>query len=417
MTLQSPAAGPDERRTADLLRSERTMVWVRALAALFAAVQVLTYGALPYPPGYREAALALVAAIAVVDLAALAVLALARPGTRRQAEALAVATVSLDTLITAGLVAAYSFDPASAHWAILFVVPLLGAARFRLVGALATWGALTLLYVLRQAFAASTFPGIGFSPTSIVFRMGLVFLVALVAGLLARDLARQREATAQALAEVARVGELRARLVDSLAHDIRSPLVGIAGALSALDGDRPPEVKAQLQALARRQVERLTRLATGMLDLARLERGHLALDVRPTSLAAVVATSQEALGPEDGEVEVDVDEAITVAGDPDRLDQVVFNLLSNALRHGRPPVRIAARQVGTTVEVVVSDHGDGVPAARQAALFDAFTTAAAGGIGLGLWLVRELVEAHDGTVTYQDGPDGGARFVVTLPSA
>lgn len=412
------ASSPALRRLADLRRGERTMLWVRALAVVFAAVQVLVYNALPYPPGYREAALALVGAMAVVDLVVLGVVLTGRPRTLPTARALALATVSLDTLVASGLVAAYSFDPASAHWAILFVIPLLGAARFQLRGALTTWVAVTALYTARQAFAADRFDGIGFSPTSIGFRMGLVLLVALVAGLLARDLARQREATAEALAEVARVDLLRRRLVDSLAHDIRSPLVTIAGALGALGPGRPPELQAQLLEMARRQTGRLTRLATGMLDLARLDEGRLVLDLRPTSLATVLDEVVPALQPEDEDgLTVEVPEGLAVQADPDRLDQIVYNLLANALRHGRPPVVLTAVQEGAQVRVTVVDHGSGVPPERQAGLFDAFVTTASDGVGLGLWLVRALVEAHGGRIAYRDADGGGACFEVHLPVA
>lgn len=416
MTVPEILPTPEQRRHDDLVRSEHTMLWVRALGVVFGGVQVLTYGALPYPPGHLALAVGLMVALAVVDLVALLVLRVSPPRTLRQARAMALVTVALDTFVASGLVFAYSFDPASAHWAILFVLPLLGAARFRLAGALWTWGGITVLYTLRQAYAAATFDDIGFSPSSIVFRMGLVAMVALVAGLMARDLARERERTAAALGEVARIDHLRARLVDSLAHDMRSPLVAVSGALQALDPSQPLEVQQQLVGLARRQAQRLTRLATGMLDLARLDRGHLDLQVRPTVLAEVVADVVAALDPKDGEVVVDVPEDLVLAVDPDRLDQVLFNLIGNGLRHGRPPVEVGASQAGSATHLTVCDHGSGVPEERREALFDAFTTSASGGVGLGLWLVRALVEAHGGDVSYRTGEDGGATFDLRLPT-
>lgn len=406
-----------ERRHADLLRSERTMVWVRAFGVAFGGVQVLTYGALPYPPGYFGAALAVLAALVVVDVLAAGLLIAKWPSTPTRAQALAVSTVSLDTLVSCGFVFVYSFDPTSAHWAILFVVPLLGAARFRLGGAMATWAAVTALYTARQAFAAANFDDIGFSPSSIGFRMGLVLMVALVAGLLARDLAHERERTAQALQDVARTDQLRARLVGSLAHDIRSPLIAVSGALKALNPSQPPATQTQLLDLARRQTDRLSRLATGMLDLAQLERGQLVLQRDTVNLAEIVDAAVESLGPTDGEVRVDVDANLSVHADRDRLDQIVYNLVGNAMRHGRPPVEVTAQRTREGVLLAVRDHGPGVPEGSQDGLFDAFVTSATGGVGLGLWLVRALADAHDGRVSYQSVPEGGARFEVLLPES
>lgn len=441
------------RRHADLLRSERTMVWVRAVAVLFALFQVLTYGAVPYPPGYLEAALGFVIAFAVVDLVAFGLLLARWPRDLARARVLAVATVTLDAALASGLVWAYSFDPDSAHWALLFVVPLVGAARFQLAGALATWAAVTVLYIARQAFAATVFTEIGFSAASIGFRMGLAFLVALVAGLLARDLRRERDRVAEALAEVEHLDALRARLVDGLAHDMRSPLTVIAGSLRALSatGDAG-QAQRTLLALAERQTARLSRLATGMLDLAKLEQGRLVLDTTVVQLAPVVDGAVAALADvgggdrgdqqgggrgdqhgddggdqrghggaadrhDDGdEVLVDVAADLAVRGDPDRIDQIVYNLVANALRHGRPPVLVTAASHDDDVVLEVRDHGDGVPEALHPTLFDAFATASRGGVGLGLWLVRALAEAHGGSVAY-DAAQPGARFVVTLPLA
>lgn len=417
MTTPDLPPSAAERRHADLLRSERTMLWVRTLAAVFALVQIITYSALPYPPGWAGASLGLVVVMAVVNMVVLALLMTHWASTLPRARGLALTTTTLDVLVANGLVLAYSFDPGSAHWAVLFLTPLLGAARFRLPGALIAWGSTTVLYTARQAFAASRFDDISFSPSSIGFRMGLALLVALVAGLLARDLARERERTAQALTEVARVDLLRARLVGSLAHDLRSPLTAINGALKAITPGQPAELQDQLIGLARRQGARLARVADGMIDLARVERGQLELELHPTDLAEVVAATLEALAPKEGEVAVDIPDGLMVHADPDRLDQILYNLIGNAMRHGRPPVEVTATEDGRTVTIAVTDQGKGVPTERQDGLFDAFTTSGSGGIGLGLWLVQELARAHGGEASYRTTDHGGACFEVLLPSA
>jgi signal transduction histidine kinase len=113
-----------------------------------------------------------------------------------------------------------------------------------------------------------------------------------------------------------------------------------------------------------------------------------------------------------------MDPALRVYADHERLEQVLVNLIANAVRHGRPPVHVTAEALGDTVRIAVRDHGPGVPPEHQGALFERF-----GGdsdhpdsVGLGMWIVRLLVEAHGGTVGYESaGP--GARFIVSLPAA
>ena len=114
---------------------------------------------------------------------------------------------------------------------------------------------------------------------------------------------------------------------------------------------------------------------------------------------------------------VAIPDGLMVEADPDRLDQILYNLIGNAMRHGRPPVEVTATDDGRTVTIAVTDRGKGVPAARQDGLFDAFTTSGSGGIGLGLWLVQELARAHGGEASYRTTGHGGACFEVVLPRA
>lgn len=209
----------------------------------------------------------------------------------------------------------------------------------------------------------------------------------------------------------------RGALMATLAHDVRSPLSTVSGTLELLE-DEPelPDRLRSLVAAAIRQTQRVLRLATGILEVERVEAGALVLDrddVRIADLAADVAVLTQP-----DVVRVEVDPTITVSADAARLEQVLFNLTNNALRHGRPPVVIGATRVGRTVEVSVEDQGAGVPAADVPHLFDRFSSAdhSPGSVGLGLWIVRTLVRVHGGDVRYES-PRGGARFVVSLPAA
>lgn len=206
----------------------------------------------------------------------------------------------------------------------------------------------------------------------------------------------------------------RGALTATLAHDVRSPLSTVIGTLEILEDDVTLDGYRPLLAAATRQTRRVLSLATGLLEVERVEHGSLVLDrtaVRLCELGDNVA----ALTQPDA-VRVDIAPDLVVHGDAARLEQVLFNLANNALRHGRPPVVIGATTVPGGVEVSIEDHGDGVPPDDVPFLFDRFSTAdrSPQSVGLGLWIVRTLVEAHGGDVRYE-APRGGARFVVLLP--
>lgn len=216
----------------------------------------------------------------------------------------------------------------------------------------------------------------------------------------------------------ARAEAWRSALLATVAHDIRSPLTSVHGTLMLLDkvDELPAERRKSLTQGALRQTGRLTRLATGLLDLERVEQDKLRLDRRWVSVAAI-AEDSASLVAKDSDVAVLADPALRVYADQERLEQVLVNLVANAVRHGQPPIHVTAESVGHTVRIAVRDHGPGVPPQRQAALFDRF-----GGdsdhpdsVGLGMWIVRLMVEAHGGTVGYEPA-DPGARFTVSLPA-
>lgn len=221
----------------------------------------------------------------------------------------------------------------------------------------------------------------------------------------------------QAREELRRTGQWREALTTTLAHDVRSPITALDLALDALEApELPPQRRHAMVDIARRQTRRLNRLAGSLLDLSRVEAGgELKLELADVPLAEAVG---DALGyfSERNEIAVDVDPSLTVRVDPERFEQIIHNLTQNALHHAGPPVRIAARAEGDRVRVEVRDFGPGVPDELVPQLFDRFVTGdAARSSGLGLWIVRQLCEAHGGDVHYEPAEDGAA-FVVTLPA-
>ncbi|MGI5240921.1 sensor histidine kinase [Dactylosporangium sp. CA-139066] len=230
-------------------------------------------------------------------------------------------------------------------------------------------------------------------------------------------IARRVRQLHRARREVEDAERWRAALMVTLAHDVRAPLTSVQMVLEMLAEDPPPAPadRLRLTGSALRQTARITRLAGGLLDVGRIEHGTLRLDRRPVALRAA-CESAAALTPAAAVTVVSIPDELTVDADPDRLEQILVNLVGNAARHGRAPIVIAATTSGATVDVTVRDHGDGVPADRRDQLFERYAGGGADSVGLGLWIARELARAHGGDARYEPA-DPGACFVVTLPTA
>lgn len=207
----------------------------------------------------------------------------------------------------------------------------------------------------------------------------------------------------------------RAALMATLAHDVRSPLTTIESVLEMIaeDPDLPVDLKP-LVAAAARQTSRLSTLATTLLDLERVEGGRLTLDWLDVDVEELADQVAELLG--STEVVVDIEPGLTVRADPVRLQQMMVNLGVNAQRHGEPPIVIGARSVAAGVEMFVRDHGAGVPVGDRHSLFQRLnrTEGNPESVGLGLWIVRLLAQAHGGDALYRPA-DPGSVFVITLP--
>jgi signal transduction histidine kinase len=221
----------------------------------------------------------------------------------------------------------------------------------------------------------------------------------------------------QAREQVRRVEQWRASMMMTLAHDVRSPLTTVQATLELLaedDGSMSIVDRSTLTAAALRQTARIARLANGLLDLERIEKGALRLDLHDLRLRTAAEQAASFLNAAGVTIEIDPD--TWVHADPERLQQILVNLATNALRHGRPPVLLGAETRGGIVRITVRDHGAGVPPTERPQLFEQFSGAERGAqsVGLGLWIVRQLARAHGGDVSYEPaGP--GACFVVTVP--
>jgi PAS domain S-box-containing protein len=237
------------------------------------------------------------------------------------------------------------------------------------------------------------------------------------------DLARAYDALRKA-------SGLKDEFLATLSHELRTPLNAILGYARMLRaGMITPDKLARTFETIERNTTSLSKMVEDVLDVSRVMSGMMRLDMRPVELALVVhdavATVTPAAEAKHIRLETTVDPQVgAVSGDPDRLRQVVWNLLSNAVKftpkHGRIQMRL--ERVNSSVEIVVSDTGIGIRPDFLPHIFERFRQADSGaarehaGLGLGLAIVRNLVELHGGTVNATSGGEGqGATFRVRLP--
>jgi PAS domain S-box-containing protein len=216
-----------------------------------------------------------------------------------------------------------------------------------------------------------------------------------------------------------------------LAHELRNPLAPIRDGLHILsmpqvDGATAGRVRSMME----QQVRNLTRLVDDLLDVSRITRGKIRLRKETTDLAAVVGHAVETVRPlvelQKHELAVSLpDEPVYLEADPTRLEQVLTNLLNNAAKYTEAGghIRLSAVREGAEVVVRVGDNGMGIPDELLPRIFDMFTQAdrtldrSQGGLGIGLTLVRRLVEMHGGSIlAHSDGPGKGSEFMVRLPA-
>jgi signal transduction histidine kinase len=228
--------------------------------------------------------------------------------------------------------------------------------------------------------------------------------------------------------DVTALVELRERVEDlnrALTHDLRTPLAAVLLQAQSLPHAPPEEVPRRAKAIAT-GARRMATILESLADLVRVESDQLALDLRPLALRPFWDELCERLA---GVLELD---RVVVAfpadlpplrADPDRLERILVNLLGNALKYSPAdrPVRFAAAPVPAGIELSIEDRGAGIAPEDLPRIFDRFFRAgpAAGtpGLGLGLYITRQLVEAHGGTLAADSTVGEGSRFRVVLPAA
>ena len=230
-----------------------------------------------------------------------------------------------------------------------------------------------------------------------------------------------RDVTEQKAAEdeLRRTNEAMQSFVATASHDLRSPLatiLGFAQTLQRREREFSVEERDSFLAAILRAGQHAARLVDDLLTLSKIQAGAMATRSQAVALATAARDCAAQAAP--GAV-VDIDEVLTVEVDHDHLCRMLVNLLDNAAKYGRPPVRVSAVVSVESVDVSVCDHGTGVPEEFQGRLFEPFARAeqspAVAGTGLGLSIVRGLAEANGGDVYYTPADGDGSCFTLRLP--
>ena len=219
----------------------------------------------------------------------------------------------------------------------------------------------------------------------------------------------------------------RADLISTVAHELRSPLTSVKGFTATLlakwDRFNDDQKKVMLETV-NADADRVTRLLADLLDVSRIDAGRLELHRQVVDLEHAIRKAfagRIASGERESRFVLKVSGSLPEMWlDPDKVDQIVGNLVENALKYGAGTVTVTLHGTPAGAEVTVSDEGEGIPEELLARVFTKFWRRGDGGrrqgTGLGLFIVKGLIEAHGGEITAGRAPSGGAQFRFTLPA-
>ena len=410
----------DHKRTTLLRDPAPTIAIGRLVIAAIVAVYVVTFDA---QRGYAEPdATALIGLLLVAGLVITSVVQFFDP----KAWNLEWTNfIAIDGLITIGVVMLYAFQPSEYLFAMAFGVVVEAALTVGLRAALVTWGLLSLAYALKELYGGLAL-GVTGDPVALLLRIVMLAAIALVVGSLVEAARATRNATAdrEEVDRLREIDEMKTAFLSAVSHDLKNPLTAILGfsttleaRLDRLSADRVLEFLGHITRSARR----LEGMLSDLLDMERIERGVLQPNLRPTEMGALLRRTIEEIELNGRPVQVSAEE-VTANVDPPKVERIVENLVTNALKYtpdGTPIDCSVARSNGGVL-IAVDDKGAGVPDDLKEKLFEPFQRAPgaarqAKGTGVGLSLVSRFAELHGGKAWVEDRPGGGASFRVLLP--
>jgi signal transduction histidine kinase len=442
---EAPSGAHGGARELDLEHGRRLEVGFVALrwfVVAFGVVEALaTVRGEPSSPAYAApVGFVLIALLAIGNICI--TFAIEAAQTRRRMRLVGIAAFTLDIAVLTSLVWTFMNSPGDSAWVVIFILPLEGAIRYQVKGALVPVVVTLVSQVLREISFENRFPGYRADFAAVAFRIGVELVIAVVAGIMARsfrnemlsaaDRARAAEEAAD-LAEIAvqrlhELDEMKSDFVAITSHELRSPLAAVRGfvdtLLDHLDDLEPGEVREFL-VIIDQQSARLARLVEDLLVVSRIDAGEVTLDPAEVDLSAVLMDTVQGLGEETARVRMQLSYELprSMWVDANRLDQVLRNLLHNALKFSPPgaPVVLSAALEGTILVMSVADEGIGIAPEERTRIFERFhqaesaNTRKAEGAGLGLYITRRLVEAMEGTIEVASTLGEGSTFTVRLP--
>lgn len=405
----------------DQRKLEQGMTYVRWFGIVFGIVGVLDQ------PGYPDARTEQVAWTVVVCLAigSFAIWGwLGRINTTRDLKRLGVIGYLLDAAIVMAFVWVYAFEHPYVTWALLLILPLEGALRYRLRGALLSAG-LNAVFFFFQQIHYSHVHHLPFDAPTYIFVVGLSTVIAGVGGTMAENWRRQAKALEQQSLRLAEIDQLKDRFLAVTSHEIRGPLTAIITGVDTVikQKDRlTPEQHDKLLDMVHRQGQQLARLVDDLLITSQIESDKLALHLRHADLEETIDHALEGAAGKrrSHQVELFV-EPLIVEIDASRVGQIVRNLVENAFKYTpeRTKVAVTAKEVDGGISIEVADQGPGIPAEKRRDLFEAFsriddTAAGQEGVGLGLYVVSQLTSIMGGHINLASS-SRGTTFSIYIP--
>jgi signal transduction histidine kinase len=224
---------------------------------------------------------------------------------------------------------------------------------------------------------------------------------------------------------------MRARdsFVSIVSHELRSPLSSMTLGQELLQKrvEREtidlPQLRKSVGQLSR-QLDRMRHIVDDLFDVTRLSTDQMTYEMAPVTLAEIVESTVEEMSSQQSfrraAFDVHLEEGLRGRFDRWRIQQVLVNVIGNALKYGAPPYSLIARRVGERIEIAIHDSGPGIPPEQARRIFEAFQrgpSAGAPGLGVGLYVSERIVSAHGGTIRVDSRPGQGATFTITLPRA
>lgn len=233
----------------------------------------------------------------------------------------------------------------------------------------------------------------------------------------AKQFRRWDQERSRLLTEAQEAVQARDEFLSIASHELKTPLTSLQlRAQAAMRAKDPEHARAQFENVFH-QISHLSRLIDELLDLTRIRAGKLVLNRMPTDLAALTRAVAERFP---APIELNLPVELIGSWDPIRIEQVVTNLVSNAIKYGQgKPIRVCVSRRGDRASVEVEDRGLGISIEEQARIFERFERASSAkgirGLGLGLYITRQIVEAHGGVIRFKSECDRGSTFTVELP--